>query len=583
MLFTVAQQLEQGVHVVTDTAERDVVVLIHWEAGKKAMTSGAFVAATKFFEQAISILGERIWTVETYAMCLALHNAAAEACYSSGDYTRMDHMLDAVLEHANTFDDKLHAYITQVFANGSRKRFREAVTTAFDVLGQLGEPLPSNSGKVQVLLEYVKLRRLLRGKSTRYFSNLPTTTDSKQVAIMTMLNFAMTFAHAFNPLSAALAMFTLIRLSCERGITGAGAFAVSGYGAMLVTLHGSSKEGFRYGQIAVDMVDRIESRAWFSRVYFLVYGAINPWARPFRDSLEPLRLAQWSALRTGDADGSFTCAFFQLMLEFHMGIPLASILHQATALYRLMTSQGRTSTLAFSLGLCHLASELCGEPTPGLLDSDFDVSSSAESIQIAASYSHWHTIVHCHRGEYGMAVDSAEQAQVTMKDSSFALDFYEGLSCLALARNAASAWSKRKLVAKGRRCLRRFNQLASSCPANFRNKRDLLNAELESIRGKPFKSFAAFEDAINMSIQEGLVQEEGLAYDRLARYHCYLGHPRTALPYFVCARDAYRRWGAFALVQQMEDIIQFTATNQIGPTGSSAHKQAFTTKGRSNR
>jgi predicted ATPase len=270
MLFMVAQQLQQGIELVSDATERSMIVGIHWEAGKKAMAAGAFATAASYFDFAISLLKDTIWSAETYDISLALCNGAAEAYFSSGDLASMDRMLDAVFHHANSLDDKLQAYTTSVFANGSRGRFREAVATAFDVLGQLGEPLSLNPSTVQVWLAHCKLRRLFRGKGTRFFTNLPIATNANKIAAMTLLNFAVMYAYPFKRPCSDLATFSLIQLATRHGITNAAAFAISAYGVMMVNRHGRFEVGYRYGQIAVELLGRLESRAWLSRVYFMV-------------------------------------------------------------------------------------------------------------------------------------------------------------------------------------------------------------------------------------------------------------------------------------------------------------------------
>lgn len=565
MLFTVAQQLYAGVDLVTDAVERNMIVHIQWEAGKKAMQTGAFSIAASYFELAISILGDTVWATETYDISLALYNGAAEACYSSGDFASMDRMLDAVFDKARSFQDKLQAHTTLVFANGSRNRYQEAVDTAFHVLNQLDEPLPLHPSKLDVFLEYQRLRCLLRGKSNRYFSGLPTATDSNKIAAMTMLVFTFVYAYPFNPRYSVLAMFSLIRLAIRHGMSGAAAFAISGYGLMLVVRYERFQEGYRFGQIAVDLLDRAESKAWLARIYFMSYGVINPWIRPFRESVEPLRLAQRFALKTGDIEASVICAWLQVMMTFHIGSPLASLEQEASSLYHLMKSLGQASSLGYLLPLCHLTGTLSGlsslrldvDGKPSDSQGVFNLLENEENKQMMAFHALCRTILYSHTGEYLMAMDEARKALNCTTDKDFSIDFYEGLSCLAAVRDkTVGGWTRRRaLLAKGRRSVKRLKRYAVLCPANFRNKRDLLMAELECIRGRPFKALALFEEAIRAAKCEGFVQEEGLAYERLAQYHCFLGHPHTAIPFFGFARDAYSRWGAHTLVRRMDALM----------------------------
>jgi hypothetical protein len=317
LLFAAARQLEKGTSVVTDPNERDFIAKIQWEAGKRAMQLSEFSGAAAYFECAISILcSGRTWRADQYDLTLALHNGAAEAYYCTGDFVRTDQMLEKVFENATTFEDKLQAYSTLVFALGARHRLSEAVTTALEVLGRLNVSIPTNPSRMLVFIEYVKTRYLLRGKNDRFFLNLPLATNSDIIAAMTLLNFTILYSYAIKPEWGALAVFRLIHLALQHGLCGSALAAFSGYGLLLASLFGNIEEGYRFGQIALALSDLVESKAWLPRVYFMVYGFIDLWINPFRESMEPLLFAQRSALKTGDIEGSVTCATVYLMSAF---------------------------------------------------------------------------------------------------------------------------------------------------------------------------------------------------------------------------------------------------------------------------
>jgi hypothetical protein len=83
----------------------------------------------------------------------------------------------------------------------------------------------------------------------------------------------------------------------------------------------------------------------------------------------------------------------------------------------------------------------------------------------------------------------------------------------------------------------------------------LLQAELATIRGNVPTALALFDSSIKEARKERFIQIEGLANERLALYHRYLGNEHTAVAYFARARDCYRTWGAGALVNRMEEYL----------------------------
>jgi tetratricopeptide (TPR) repeat protein len=142
-------------------------------------------------------------------------------------------------------------------------------------------------------------------------------------------------------------------------------------------------------------------------------------------------------------------------------------------------------------------------------------------------------------------------------------DFLEGVSVLALARTLRGR-SRWKHTAVGRNALKFLKRYAARCPANFRTKQYLVQAKLEAIRGEPTQALSLYNQAIEAAKAEQMKHKEGLAYERLAHYHCYLGHSQAAIPFFTFAREAYARWGAQVLVDQMDELIRQTESQSAG-------------------
>jgi hypothetical protein len=157
-------------------------------------------------------------------------------------------------------------------------------------------------------------------------------------------------------------------------------------------------------------------------------------------------------------------------------------------------------------------------------------------------------------GEYEKSVEAAAGARKASPEMDVRLDFFEGLSALALARDS-TGWHRRSLLTTGRRALHRLRKWAKTCPANFRNKRALLQAELATLRGQSMRALALFDESIATAKKEGFVHEEGLAYERLAQYHCVLGHVQWAILYFELPARLNERWGAHKLIERIDLLM----------------------------
>jgi tetratricopeptide (TPR) repeat protein len=194
-----------------------------------------------------------------------------------------------------------------------------------------------------------------------------------------------------------------------------------------------------------------------------------------------------------------------------------------------------------------------------------DVTNSQNALDRAVSegnksavYMHYIncTVYSCFCGDFEASVDMAKKARTFAKDAEFGLVFYEGISALALAPNKSQISIRRSLISVGRRAVKQFKRWSRICPANFRNKLSLLEAEMASTMGHSAKAIALFNSSITAARKEGFAHEEALACERLALYHASIGNVLFAAPSFERARDAYQRWGSERLVRRMKDQLE---------------------------
>jgi histidine kinase len=563
-LNLMACQLQRGATGVKNDEELFSIANINFSAGKKAMQSSDFSSAASHFDFAISVLGDDKWKTDRYDICLALHNYGAEAYYCIGDFENMDRMLTAVLENAISFRDKLQAYTAQVYTNGARHRLKEAVATALEVLRKLGEPVPSNPGKLAVAADYFKTRWLLRSKTDRFFLGLPDATNGDKIAAMQMLNFLCVYSYVSKPELGALAVFRILRLSVRYGITGPAVPAYSAYGFLLCAHMGRIMEGYRFGQIALSLLDQCEAKAWLPRIYFYAHGLTNRWVKPLRESLSPLRQAHQSALNTGDYEGSVLTASTYVMLMFFAGKSLSFMEQESRSFCQSMDSLGQNLGLLFVVPRWSFFCDLAGGSQCMPLELSGEVQDAESALRVAtrennklAMFTYYANVaifsVHC--GEYEEALDFSQKARNSSPHTDFGHVFYEGLAALAVATKGKRK-TRPKYTSLGRLAAKRFKKWASICPENFRNKQYLLEAELASIEGKGDIAAALFGKSIEAANKEGFIHEEALAYERLGHFLHLRDDATRSVESYEKARDAYKLWGSETLVSRIEATLQ---------------------------
>ena len=302
-IFLVVNQFRIGAELVNDTGERYRMALLCLSAGEKATRVSAFATAAEYLNLGISLLGHRHWRDE-YDLSLALYNTAAEVEYCNARFDRVSSLVEEVIANAWSFQDQLRAYTTKVYTLGTLNRPQEAIATGLMVLSKLGQTFPRNVTTFRFMMEFIKTRRMLGGKSMDEIMELPLMKRPDQLAAMRMMNILYLHAFTCRPELAPMLSFRIVQMSLQHGLSGMSSPGFSSYGMFLSGVFRKFDVAFCFGQLSLRMMDRFPGKEWLPRTYITVYGMINTWKDPFRESLESLRLAHRVGLASGDIEVS---------------------------------------------------------------------------------------------------------------------------------------------------------------------------------------------------------------------------------------------------------------------------------------
>jgi hypothetical protein len=141
--------------------------------------------------------------------------------------------------------------------------------------------------------------------------------------------------------------------------------------------------------------------------------------------------------------------------------------------------------------------------------------------------------------------------------------FHEGILNCFLFRSTNQKMKRRRksLLARARECRRILQPFVVTCPANYKNKSVLLEAEIESLVGKTSSAdiLLKYEESAQLAQTEGFLHENALAMEK-AGYHVLQLNQSTktataAQLYFDRAIVAYELYGATRKVQQLKKVV----------------------------
>ena len=299
----IADQLAFALELLTVEEERVEAALVFYEAGKTSQRSSSFHAAAFYFETARNLLPRRCWR-DHYDVSIKIFSCAAEVDYIVGQFDRTYLLIDEILENAQSFRDTWPASTTKIYALGSQARFHEAIAFAFDVLKRLGEVFPKRAKAHHIRRSLEETQKMLGNRDISELQQLPLIQDGTKVAAMTLMNivYAYTFWSPQHFEFSALIAMRMVQRSMQYGVCAVSGMGFAALGHIYAVILGMREDAFRFGQVALRIVERFEAREWIARVHCMVHGLIVPIEKPPSETLTPLLFAHEMGLQTGDTE-----------------------------------------------------------------------------------------------------------------------------------------------------------------------------------------------------------------------------------------------------------------------------------------
>lgn len=300
-LFAICNQFSLGLSDLKPT-EKEQVAMLCGRAARKSAGASVFASAVLYVDFAIELLEVRHWR-DQYQLSLELYNLAAELEYCIGNHLTVDKLVGNILQNARTFEDKLQAYGTHIYSLGSRGDGERAIDEGFSVLKELGEAFPRRLVLLHTIRSLIATQKLLKNKTDEDILNLPLVTDTKVLSAMKILKVIYPHILISRSEYAPLVAMRSISITFEHGLSPMSSVGFGTYSLTLLYANiGNVNECYRYGQVALRLLDKFPGNEFLARTYGSVYGLVFPAKDPLRNSLQPLLKGHRTGLMTGDIE-----------------------------------------------------------------------------------------------------------------------------------------------------------------------------------------------------------------------------------------------------------------------------------------
>jgi PAS domain S-box-containing protein len=565
-IFEIVNQLNRGATLMTWPDEREELARLNLMAGKRAKASAAHAAALNYFTRAAGLLPANAWE-HRYEITFALELNRAECEFVTGDLASAEERFATVSARATHVVDEAAVACLRIALYTVLSRPDRAVEIGRSYLIKVGIEWSSHPTDEEVRDEHERLWRQLGSRPIETLFDLPLMSDPEIRGTMEVLSELLGATYWTDQNLMHLLLLRMTSLSLQHGNTDASAVAYVNLNVVVGVRFGRYAEGYRFGLLAADLVEKKGLDRAKPRVFRNLGGWVVPWMRHLREARPPIIRAfqwaeQWRPL-------PYYMMWIYNCLVMHGlagGDPLADVQREAEEGRRRLTPEARPGALLDLItGQLGLVRTLRGlTPALGSFGSEeVDEDCLEQHLQSQPALERaacWYWIrklqAYIYAAEHHRAAAMAAKAQRLLWTASAEFleaeyHFYGALARVAAAGSAIPE-QRRDLLANAARSHQRLLEWTVNCPQNFESRAALVGAELARLDGRELEAERLYEDAIRSARVNGFVHIEALANELAARFYGARGFETSSVAYLKEARHCYLRWGADGKVRQLD-------------------------------
>lgn len=563
-IFDIVNQLNFGIELISLQSQRYELAQLNLIAGKKAKMSAAYKSALNYFKVGIELLGEESWNT-VYDLTLALYEEAAESAYSSTEFEQMEQLASVVLQHAKTVLDKTKVYEVKIKAFIGQNKFLEAIQIALEILNLLGVKLPEKPNQLHIILGLLQTKITLAGKGIEDLINLPPMVDPNKQAAMRIISRLVAPAYFSAPNLMPLLILKMVNLSIQYGNASVSATAYATYGIILCGVVLDIDSGYRFGKLALSLLERLNAKERKAQVLQVINGFINHWKEPVRGTLQPLVAAYQAALETGDIEMAANTASMYSLNAYFMGYELVELEQKMKVYSEAIRQFKQEATLDFNeiyrqaalnlIGRSENPCQLMGEAYNEEIKLPLHIQTNNRSA--ICLFNLQKSILNYLFNNFTAAVTHAVTAAQYLDAVAGSLNtsffyFYDSLAHLAMYSEVSKSEQKRilKRIVNNQKKVKLW---ADHAPSNYLHKYYLIEAERLRVLGKDMQAMDYYNRAINLARQHKYIQDEAIANELTAKFYLAKSNDKVAQFYLLDARYCYLKWGAAAKVKDLDN------------------------------
>ncbi len=562
-IFALVNQLNYGTDLLTLESQKYELAELNLIAGQKAKTATAYDAAIRYLKIGLGLLPASRWQ-QRYKLALSLYQEAAEAAFLVGGFEYMEQLTEVVLQQAKTQLDKVKVYELQIKACAVQRKLLEAVKIGLQALENLGVKLTESPTPMDIQQAIEEITASLADREIEDLINLPSMRDANKLAAFRLIASLVPAAYQFAPALFILIACEQVKLSIQNGNTPLSASGFADYGVVFSGLLQDIDTAYKFGQLALALLKKIEICEVKSQILFKVSTFILPWKHHVRETLPLLEDAYSSGLEYGDLIHTGYSASNYCQYSYWSGLELnnleqemakyskaIALVNQDSALkLHQMFHQAVLNLIGLTENPCYLIGNAYNEDQFLPLHIQFNERTLVHHVLL-------NKLILCYLfGEFSQAAENAIKAEQYLDGTIGWLIvplfyFYDSLAQLAVYPSVSHS-QQEQLLSRVINNQEKMQKWATYAPMNFQHKYELVEAEKARVLGQYWQATEFYDRAITGAKEQGYIQEEALSNELVAKFYFECGREKLAQSYLTDAYYGYICWGATAKVRDLE-------------------------------
>ncbi len=549
-IFALVNQLNYGIDLLLKEEEKDELAELNLIAGQKAKVSAACEAAVNYLNVALELLGPDSWE-RNYQLTKKIHLEAVKAEYLHSNFERSKLLAREGIARTKTLLEKVDFYQGQIQSYVAQNQLQKALELGLKVVEMLGVTLEKEPPQIKQKVEEL--------------AYLPEMTDATKLAALEILETIASSAYSTNPELFGKIQFTRVKLCINYGNSPLASKVYVTYGLVLCFFINDISLGYKFGKLAVKMLEETDASQFNSTVIQEFSSHIQHWKESVKETLETLQESFFCGLETGElVDAGYAILVYCSNL-FSTGKQLESVEEKQ----RQYLDKLQKLKLQYHLSYAQIGLQL----TLNLLNRAPDklklvgtAFNELESLPILIEDNIGTTLLYAYLAkailaylfkEPKLAIASAKEGAKYEEAAAglFAVaenNFYYSLALLAAYLDAEKE-EQREYLQQVEINQAKMKVWAEHAPMNFQHKYDLVEAEKARVLGNNSQAIEDYDRAITAAAKEGFTQEEALAYELAGDFYLKRDRENLARFHLIESYYGYVRWGAVAKVRDLEE------------------------------